>query len=67
MVRAADTLGRHKNPGNDSAGVVGGDDMRVRCVGPRCANCECHSRILGAGTRGDARAGDKFDRPRSTA
>jgi hypothetical protein len=33
MVRAADTLGRDKNPGNDSAGVVGDDVTRIRYAG----------------------------------
>jgi hypothetical protein len=33
MVRAADTLGCHKNPGNDSAGVVGDDVTRIRYAG----------------------------------
>jgi len=67
MVRAADTLSRRKNPGNDSAGVVGDDVTRIRYAGRDVQVCERHSRILGAGTRGDAGAGDKFNRPRSTA
>jgi len=33
MVRAADTLSRRKNPGNDSAGVVGDDVTRIRYAG----------------------------------
>jgi hypothetical protein len=33
MVRAADVLGRHKNPGSDAAGVVRGDVTSIRYGG----------------------------------
>jgi hypothetical protein len=66
MARAADTLGRHKNPGSDAAGVVGVTSRAIETLAETCT-CERHSRILGASTGGDASAGDKFDRSRSTA
>jgi hypothetical protein len=37
MVCAADTLGRHKNPGSDTVGVVG---VTVRAIGALTATCK---------------------------
>jgi hypothetical protein len=54
MVRAADTLGRHKNPGSDTAGVVG---VTSRAIGTLTATCKLRMSLPDScADRGDAGA-----------
>jgi hypothetical protein len=60
MVRAADTLNRHKNPGNDAAGVVGGDVTRSRYAGRDVQVASATPGFLTLAQE-EMPAGDKFD------